>query len=81
MPGFDASGWQGLVAPAGTPRLILERLSQEIARILNRPDVKEKLLNQGLEPFASSPAEFDAFIAQEVVKWGKVIKRVGAEHG
>jgi len=74
LAGFDLESWQGVLAPAGTPKAIIDKMSAEIARILALTDVKEKLHAQGMEPFVSSPEQFAALIRSDMVKYGKVIK-------
>lgn len=77
LPEYDIQLWFGVIAPAGTPRDIISKLSKEIARILALPDVKENLSLQGLEPFAASPDQFGALIRADLDKYGKVIKGAG----
>lgn len=78
--GFDVAVWLGLVAPAGTPVDIVNKLHQEIVRILALPDVKEKLAEAGIDSGSStSPAEFSAFIAREAVRWSTVVKETGIQ--
>lgn len=77
LPEYDVQLWFGVIAPAGTPRDIISKLSKEIARILALPDVKENLSLQGLEPFAASPDQFGALIRADLDKYGKVIKGAG----
>ena len=79
VPGVDLAVWQGIVAPAGTPADVISKLQQEVARILNLPDVKEKLFAVGLDPAPSSTAEFGAFIKSEAVRWDKIIKQAGVK--
>ncbi len=74
VPGYAADGWFGIWAPAGTPREIVSRLNQSLARILKQPDVQERLRAAGMEPAHSTPEEFARFIAQEIAKWVKVVK-------
>lgn len=74
LKGYEATAWYGYVAPAGTPRPIIERLHKETVAILNMPDVKETLLNRGIDAVPSSPEEFAAHIRKETDKWTKVIK-------
>lgn len=74
LPGYGASGWYGLLAPAGTPKDVLARLNAEAVRALRAPDVAEKLSSQGAEPAPGSPEEFTAFIRGEIDKWAKVVK-------
>lgn len=78
LPGYEAIAWNGFVAPAGTPKEIISRLNAEIVRILNMPDVKERLSADGSVAMSSTPEEFAAFIKAELVKWGKVIRASGA---
>ncbi len=77
-PGFDGVAWIGLVAPAGVPRAIVDKLAAETAAIIALPDVRERLLALGAEPAANTPDEFGAYIKSEIAKWGKVIKESGA---
>ena len=77
IKGYEATNWYGYVAPAHTPRPIIERLYRETVAILNMPDVREALLNSGIEAAPSSPAEFAAYIRAETTKWDKVIKQSG----
>jgi len=70
----DASGFQGVLAPAGTPPEAVARLSQALNAALAQPEVKEKFAGAGLDTVSSTPAEFAAFIRAEIVKWGKVAK-------
>jgi len=78
LKGFEISLWQGLVAPAATPRAIVNRLQQEIAASLRTPDLKSKLSAQALNPVGSSPEEFARYIREEVDKWARVVKTSGA---
>ncbi|MEP6875448.1 MAG: tripartite tricarboxylate transporter substrate binding protein [Burkholderiales bacterium] len=79
VKGFDASSWFGLLAPAGTPSDIVNRVQQETAKALQLPALKERLLSQGAIPGGQPPAEFAKFIASETVKWAKVVKESGAK--
>ena len=79
VKGFDASGWYGIVAPAGTPREIVAKLNAEIRRIMQTPDLRLRLDNEGAIPAAGSPEEFAAFIVSEIARWGAVLKRAGIE--
>jgi len=78
LPGFEVGSWQGVFAPAGTPPEIVRRLNAEIVKILNLPDVREKLGGLGAEIVADSPEEFAALVRGEVVKWADVVKKSGA---
>jgi tripartite-type tricarboxylate transporter receptor subunit TctC len=77
MPGFEASTWFGMLAPAGTPKPIIARLNGEVRKILQMPDVLELLKAQGAEPIGSTPEEFRDYIKSELVKWEKVVKAAG----
>ncbi len=79
LPGFDASIWQGVFAPARTPTDIVARLNREIVAALNAGDVKEQLRVQGLDTLPSTPEQFAAFIKVEIAKWAQVIKVSGAK--
>jgi tripartite-type tricarboxylate transporter receptor subunit TctC len=79
LKGFDATSWFGLLAPAGTPMDIVNRIQQEVAKSLNTPAVKEKLLAQGAIPSGDTPAQFAKHIADETKKWSKVVKESGAK--
>ena len=75
MPAFEVSSWQGMVAPGGTPAPVLQKLHQEIARILALPDVRARLHAVAAEPVGSSPAEFRRYIESEIRKWQRVANR------
>jgi tripartite-type tricarboxylate transporter receptor subunit TctC len=75
LRGFEASAWQGVVAPARTPPAIINKLNAEIARALADPGVKQKLYAAGVEPLKSTPEEFAAYIKSETTKWAEVISR------
>jgi tripartite-type tricarboxylate transporter receptor subunit TctC len=74
LPGFDISSWQAIFAPAGVPKPIVDRLAAEMIKAINDPDVKSKLVAQGIEPGGMTPAELAGFQKSEVAKWAKVIK-------
>jgi len=78
VPGYEATSWFGLLAPARTPAPVVAKLNASILKTLADPDVKKKLLEQGAEPAGETPAQFAAFIASETVKWGKIVKQSGA---
>jgi tripartite-type tricarboxylate transporter receptor subunit TctC len=79
FPGYEVTSWYGLLAPAGTPRQIVARLYEEVSRILNLPDIRERLTADGAEPVGSTPEQFTAYIKAETIKWEKVAKRSGAK--
>ena len=77
LPGYDVNPWYGLFAPAGTPPEVVNRLSREVARIVQLPDVKERFATLGAEPVGNSPQEFKLFLDKEIEKWTKVIDQSG----
>ncbi|MBX3609362.1 MAG: tripartite tricarboxylate transporter substrate binding protein [Hydrogenophaga sp.] len=79
LPGFEASSWFGLLAPAGTPADIVKRVQQETAKALSSPAVKERLLAQGAIPGGNTPEQFAAMIDAEIKKWAPVVKASGAK--
>ena len=78
VPGFEATTWFAIFAPAGTPRDVVARLNAEMQRVFKLPDVQDKLRTLGLEPWISTPEELARFQATEIVKWAKVVKDSGA---
>ena len=74
VPGYEANNWNGVVAPAGTPRAVIERLRREIKAAVDAPEMRERLLQNAFEPIADTPAEFARHLATERVKWGKVVR-------
>ncbi len=79
VPGFEATTWFAVFAPAGTPRDIVMKINAEMQRVYKLPDVAEKLKTLGLEPWISTPEELSAYQAKEIVKWAKVVKDSGAK--
>ena len=77
LPGFEASPWTGVSAPAGTPRELIARLNQEIARGFNAADTRERLGRDGNDVVAAPSEQFDAFFRTHIEKWGKVIREAG----
>ena len=78
FPQYEVNGWNGLLAPAGTPRKIVTQLYTEIAGILRQPKVRERMAANGLDPAGTTPEQFAALIRAEIVKWEKVVKQSGA---
>jgi tripartite-type tricarboxylate transporter receptor subunit TctC len=76
-PGFDAVPWFGLLAPAGTPQDIIDKLHDETIKALAMPEVRKRFDELGLEPVGNTPAEFAAVIKKEIPEWAKVIKDAG----
>jgi tripartite-type tricarboxylate transporter receptor subunit TctC len=79
LKGFDATSWFGLLAPAGTPQDIVNRIQQEVAKALKTPAINEKLVAQGAIPSGNTPAEFARHIDAEHKKWAQVVKASGAK--
>ena len=79
MPDYDLLAWAGMFAPADLPAPIAERISGELQKMLSKPEVKERLLNGGVEVFYTGPKEFDAYVRSELVKWTGLIKEVGIQ--
>jgi tripartite-type tricarboxylate transporter receptor subunit TctC len=74
LPGYEVKSWQGILAPARTPQAVIDRLSQEIARILRTPGVRDNLLTMGADPFINTSQQFGALIKEEIAKYAKVIR-------
>jgi tripartite-type tricarboxylate transporter receptor subunit TctC len=79
VTGYDASVWLALLAPAGTPKDIVDKLNAEIGKLMNSEDAKKALYDAGVEPAHSSPEAMTDYISKELVRWGKVVKDTGAK--
>jgi len=79
VPGYESGLWLGLMAPARTPRPVLEKLNAEVNKLLNSAEVKQTLAKQGTTPMGMSIDQFDKFLREEIVKWAKVVKLSGAK--
>ncbi len=79
LAGYELENWYGVLAPAGTPRQIVNKLNGEIVKILQTQEVKERLNSQGFEIRTSTPEQFAAYIKSEIVKWAKIVKDSGAK--
>lgn len=77
VKGYDASSWFGLLAPAGTPAEVIAKIAAESQRMLQTPDMRERLLGLGAQPVGNTPDEFAKFVRDEIAKWGAVIKNAG----
>ncbi len=78
LPGFEATSWYCVVAPAGTPKAIIDRLNAEIVKALNTPEMRQRLADDGAEVESSTPAELARFVHAEIAKWAKAVKDSGA---
>lgn len=77
LPGFDIEGFLGLLAPAKTPRTVINKLSEEIAKIAKQPDFIARYAGFGMRPVGSTPEEIDRFTRAQIAKWAKVLKQAG----
>jgi tripartite-type tricarboxylate transporter receptor subunit TctC len=79
LPGYEVTGWNGLLAPAHTPRPIVDRLNKAIVTALQSPEVEKLLAEQGLEPAGNSPEEFSALMHADIEKWIRVTRDAGIQ--
>ena len=79
VPGYEAVGWNGMVAPANMPPAVLEKLHGTVVKIFQMPDVRNRLISLAADPVTTTPAEFGAYIKSEIAKWAKVVKDSGAK--
>jgi len=77
VPGYELTGWLAVFAPAGTPDDVVAKLNTEINRIMGSPDIRERLMQQGLDPLTGTPGQLAALVRSEIPKWAKVIKEAG----
>jgi tripartite-type tricarboxylate transporter receptor subunit TctC len=77
LPGFEVTTWYGILAPAGTPRPIVARLNAELVKVMQSPEMKQRLSGLGTDAVTSTPEEFAAYIQAEIAKWGDVIRKAG----
>ncbi len=77
VAGFEAYAWQGVVAPAGTPKPVITRLNAELVKALKSPEVQKRMEGVGVEPVSSTPEEFAQYAHAEAERWGKLIKAKG----
>jgi tripartite-type tricarboxylate transporter receptor subunit TctC len=78
FPGFDASSWFGMAAPAGTPPEIVNKISADTAAVLKKPEIEKQMVEQGADPVGNTPAEFAAYIDSEIKRWAEVVRLSGA---
>jgi tripartite-type tricarboxylate transporter receptor subunit TctC len=79
LPGFEVTGWYGLLAPANTPREIVSRLSTETARVMKMQETLKRLSAEGVDPIGSTPEAFAAAIRDDIAKWAEVVRVSGAK--
>ena len=79
VPGYEASGWYGVLAPARTPPAVIARLNRELTAVVGEKDVKDRFTATGVEPIGTTPEQFAAFIRSEYLKWGKVVRSAGVK--
>ena len=77
VPGYEASTWYGLYAPAGTPSETIEKINVDFKSVLESPDIRERLAQLGIDTIASSPEDLRSYLSEEIDKWAKVIKAAG----
>jgi tripartite-type tricarboxylate transporter receptor subunit TctC len=77
IKGFDMTAWMGLFGPAQTPKEIVMKMSVEVTRIVQLPDVRTRMLGQGAEPVGSTPEQHDQLVRSEIARWTKIVKQVG----
>lgn len=77
LPGYEARGWNGILAPAGTPKAVIGRLNREITGIVRSPEFAQVLASEGATAVGNTPAEFDVIIRADIKKWAKIIKETG----
>ena len=78
VKGYETTIWLGMMAPAGTPKPVIDRLNAEITKIVARPDVKKAWAEQGAEPMSMTPGEFEKYLNDDIAKWARVVKAAGA---
>ncbi len=74
LPGYEVVGWNGILAPAKTPRAIIERLHAEIVKVIRAPAFEADILAQGIEPIGNTPEEFGRIIRADIERWAKILK-------
>jgi tripartite-type tricarboxylate transporter receptor subunit TctC len=79
VPGYQSAIWSGVLAPARTPREVIDRLNGVFVRILQQPDIKERLVQLGSDPVGSTPDQFGVFVSTEIEKWGKIARIAGVK--
>ncbi len=78
FPGYEVDNMYAVLAPRGTPRMIVNHINRDVARVVQTPEIKERLTSQGFDPVGNSPDEFVKYLQVELTKWAKVVKQSGA---
>jgi tripartite-type tricarboxylate transporter receptor subunit TctC len=79
VPGYASGSWYGVMGPAGLPGEVVEKLNAEIARMVGLPEVKARLISQGLEPVGGTPEQFGQLLRADIAKFAKLVKESGAK--
>jgi tripartite-type tricarboxylate transporter receptor subunit TctC len=79
VAGYEATIWLGIMAPTGTPKAVIDKLNAEIAKIVNRADVKKSWQEQGAEPMSMTPEQFGQYMREDITKWARIVKISGAK--
>ena len=79
VPGYEAVGWNGMVAPANLPAPVLEKINATVIKVFSMPDIHNRMVSLAADPITTTPAEFGAYIKAEIGKWAKVVKESGAK--
>jgi tripartite-type tricarboxylate transporter receptor subunit TctC len=79
VPGYEAVGWNGMVAPANLPAPVLEKVNATVVKVFNLPEVRDRMISLAADPVTTTPAQFGAYIKAEIAKWAKVVKASGAK--
>ena len=79
LPGFEVVGWYGVIGPAGLPAPVVARLHEAFVKILNQPEMRERIVADGSEPVGNTPEEFRRFMRADLDKWAKLVKESGAK--
>jgi tripartite-type tricarboxylate transporter receptor subunit TctC len=74
LPGFEVVSWSGVCAPGATPKPVVQRLQAEVSKVLKMPEIRDRLMRDGIEPVGGTPEEFQAHIKREMQKWSKVVR-------
>ena len=79
LPGFNVFGWNGVLATAGTPRPVIEKLHSLFITAMKDPETRKRMADFGFEPIGNTPEEFGAFVKEDIARWAKLVKETGAK--